>query len=111
MAGPVEVSGPPGFPAITVKRLPRRSMRMRTGGAHVQVAACLDRVRGRRRRGSPPLQGDLAIAMQRHIGVGGVRLQALPDDERRFALELGAGAGEFHVGGKAIFPDIFFHTN
>ncbi len=97
--GPVVVSGPPGFPASMVKVLPRRSMRMRTGALRSLLASCLD-LEGRAGRGGPVLQGGQAIPVERHIGIGGARVEALADHEGSLAMGHGALADELDVGGK-----------
>ena len=45
------------------------------------------------------LQRGQAVAVQRRVGVGRIRVETLPDDQTGFAVLVSAGADELNIGG------------
>ena len=96
---------------------------LRGGQRHVDVIAplCDTQSSGARKdsteflASSLPFRREIAVqsfhAVQGHVGVDGIRVEALPEHQHGLLMRISGGGGKRNVSGQGDVPEIFFHTN
>ena len=56
------------------------------------------------------LQRGQSVAVQRRIGIGGIRVEVLPDKQTSFAMRIAALALEYDAAASVTSPEILFQT-